>query len=603
MQNFGQSVSFLYNYIREAHPNPDFAPCGPTEDLGWEHPSWNTSSIEERAQRSRWLKTDFDLTYPFIIDTMNNEMMADYRGSRFYSGWVIDCDGFVVEEEPWAWATPATQWCGLRLAENTDLIALLNQYIFQPPSCFDDGPPALVTRIIPAVSRVRGFNNTVWRSDVVLANPHEAVLDVELTLRGLGDELPIGHITLDAGASVALPDVVGTMFETEGTGSLWIKADRGVIAITRIANIGPDGAFGQMVRGLPPGHAVASPMVSHLFPLEESDRQRTNIGLTNVAEGVSEVRLRFFDPEGLELGSQDISLDPGEHRLLTRALRMVTSDDIAGARVEIVPMDDESAVIAYASVVDNASGDPTFIEAAAHTYAWDVVLPGVAKTAGADDTQWLSEIALVNRNPHTTLVTAEYWQRGGGGADPASVQLALESNEVRVIHDPVATLFGKDGSGAIVLNGANGIAASGRTFNTGGASGTFGQLVAGLDLSGEAILRDELTAHLIGLQESPGRRTNLGLVNAGVAAARARVLLFDSDGNELGLKLVDVPAGEFIQLDRVFRLVTEDDVFAGRIEITVSGGRGRITGFASTIDQGTGDPVYQPFWIEPDRGF
>ena len=50
MQNFGQNVSFLYNYIREAHPNPETAPCGPTEELGWEHPSWNTNSIDERAR-------------------------------------------------------------------------------------------------------------------------------------------------------------------------------------------------------------------------------------------------------------------------------------------------------------------------------------------------------------------------------------------------------------------------------------------------------------------------------------------------------------------------------------------------------------------------
>ncbi len=482
MRNFGQSVSFLYNYIREAHPNPDTAPCGPTEDLGWNHPSWNTSSIEERAQRARWLKTDFDLTYPFIMDTMNNEMMAVYQGSRFYSGWVIDCDGFVFEEEPWGWATPATQWCGLRLADNDDLVELLTQYVFRPPSCFDDGPAAPVTRIIPAVSRVKGFNNTIWRSDVVLANPHDRALDVELKLRGLGDELPIGHITLDGGASVALADVVGT-------------------------------------------------------------------------------------------------------------------------RVEIMPSDEESAVIAYASVVDNASGDPTFIEAVPHTYAWDVVLPGVAKTAGADGTQWLSEVALVNRNPHTTLVTAEYRQRGGGGTVSDPVQITLGSGEVRVIHDPVATLFGRDGSGAIVLNGADGIAASGRTFNTGGASGTFGQLVAGLDLSGEAILRNDLKAHLIGLEESPDRRTNLGLVNAGMANARARIRFFDANGNQLGLELVDVPVGEFIQLDRIFRLVTDDAVVAGRIEITLSNGRGRITGYASTIDLGTGDPVYQPLWIERDRGF
>jgi len=86
---------------------------------------------------------------------------------------------------------------------------------------------------------------------------------------------------------------------------LWIEADRSVIAIARVANTDPDGAFGQMVRELPPGHSVASPMVGHIFPLQENDDQRTNIGLTNVAEGVSQVRLRFLDGEGLELGTQD----------------------------------------------------------------------------------------------------------------------------------------------------------------------------------------------------------------------------------------------------------------------------------------------------------
>ncbi len=602
-QNFGQSVNFLYNYIKEAHPNPETAPCGPTEELGWEHPSWNTSSIEERAQRARWLKTDFDLTFPFIIDTMDNEMMATYRGSRFYSGWVLDCDGIVVNQEVWGWATPATQWCGLLLADNNALTTMLTQYVFEPSICFDDGPAEKVVRIVPAVSRVGGFNGTSWLSDLVLANPHEIALTILLRLRGLGDQEPSHSVTLEAGASVVLQDVVGSVFETEGTGSLWIEADRSVIAMTRLANVGPDGAFGQMLRGLPLGHAVAVPMTGHLFPLEESDRQRTNIGLTNVSDGDSEVRIRFFDSEGDEMGVEDISLAPGEHRLLTRALRLVTPDEIEGVRVEIIPLNESSAVIAYASVVDNVSGDPTFIDAVPHTYAFDVVLPGVAKGPGADDTQWLSQIALVNRNPHSVEVRADFWQRGGSGGVPPSVQITLASGEVRVIDDPVATLFGQDGSGAIVLEGNNGIAASGRTFNTGGPSGTFGQLVGGLDLSGEAILRNQLTAHLIGLEESAGRRTNLGLVNAGIAPARARIRLLDADGTELGLQLIDVPAGEYIQLDRVFRMVTEDVVIAGRIEITLSDGRGRLTGFASTIDQGTGDPVYQPFWIDRERQF
>ena len=135
-QRYEGQVRFLYGYVFEAHPNPATAPCGSTEGLGWNHPSRNTRSLQERAQRTRWLSTDFDLEFPWIIDPMDIFFWQVYGGSSFYASWLIDCDSTVLLATNWGWATPTTQWCGLPLPSTTVLTNFLDDYLADPPACF-----------------------------------------------------------------------------------------------------------------------------------------------------------------------------------------------------------------------------------------------------------------------------------------------------------------------------------------------------------------------------------------------------------------------------------------------------------------------------------
>lgn len=77
-QRYRDRVQIVYMYVREAHPNPDRAPCGSTQSLGWTHPSAVTLSKAERAQRARWLSKDRDLSFPWIIDDVDNTWFSEY---------------------------------------------------------------------------------------------------------------------------------------------------------------------------------------------------------------------------------------------------------------------------------------------------------------------------------------------------------------------------------------------------------------------------------------------------------------------------------------------------------------------------------------------
>jgi len=147
-QKYKDRVNFLWAYGREAHPEErPFAAGFETKDLGWDHRYFEPTTMEERAQRARWMKTDLepDLEIPIIIDYINsplgenNAIWNVYRGGGFYSGFVIDCDGTVLIQENWAWFAPGGQWWSLPLERVENIEVFLDSYLADPPPCYNSG--------------------------------------------------------------------------------------------------------------------------------------------------------------------------------------------------------------------------------------------------------------------------------------------------------------------------------------------------------------------------------------------------------------------------------------------------------------------------------
>ncbi|MBW2276910.1 MAG: hypothetical protein JRF63_05420, partial [Deltaproteobacteria bacterium] len=138
---YKDDVNFVWVYSSEAHPeeNP-FQEGYECTDLGWDHPYSISTTMEERAQRAKWMKTDPepDLELPFMIDYINTELGANnairsaYHGAWFYSGAVIDCDGTILDEQSWGWYDDGGDWWGLPLEHIDNLYALLDDYLADP---------------------------------------------------------------------------------------------------------------------------------------------------------------------------------------------------------------------------------------------------------------------------------------------------------------------------------------------------------------------------------------------------------------------------------------------------------------------------------------
>lgn len=604
-QRYRGKVRLLYMYVREAHPNPARAPCGSTEELGWVHDSANTTSVAERAQRARWLKNDFNLNFPWIIDDMADAMYWDYWPNGFYVGWLIDCDGTVLVHAPWGWATPTTQWCDLPLADFDDLDAFLEAYLEAPPPCYrgvGDGPHVSV---IPAAAHTAGASGTSWVTDLGVANPTDGEAHVTVTPQrwDADDSGPQAtrQWTLPAGQALELRDVLATSFAIEGTATLLVESDRPVVATSRTFNDTSDGTYGQFMRALPLDHAIGDEVVGHLLMLEESARFRTNIGVTSLSDQVVAVEVEIFSADGDSLGADVLTLPPRGGVQRFRMIRDFTRLPTEGARATVRVLTPGGRVMAWASVIDTTTGDPTTVEPIVNPLQADLSVPGAANVRGENSTRWVTDMVVCNLENVEVTATVERFQRNTSSTDSDTTELTLAPGQSLLVRDALETLFDARGAAVLSIHASRGVIAAGRTYND-TPSGTLGQLVPGLDVSGDAVLRPGMVGHLLQLEESGagGRRTNLGLVNATRVPTRVELRFFGQEGLLIGvLERVLLPF-EYVQFDRVLETVSDSVLRNARAEVRVSEGSGRIIAYASSVDNRSGDPVMQMAWPQQE---
>ena len=604
-QRYRGKVQLVYMYTREAHPNQNNAPCGSTRGLGWTHPSDVTLSRAERAQRARWLSKDLDLSFPWVIDDVDDAWFSTYWPFGFYVGWLIDCDGKVLLQEPWGWATPETQWCGLPLANFDHLGAFLDDYLANPPLCYRGVPERRQVSVVAAAAHTRGAGGSQWVTDLSIANPGDVETEVTIHVQRWKDQSVNPEPRsweLKAGQTIELLDILASDYSIEGNATLRLESERPVVAVSRTYNDTPEGTFGQFSRALPLGHAIGDEVVGHLLMLEDSSRFRTNIGVANLSEDEVSVEIEILTAGGAEVGTEVITLPPHRSVQKFRMIRDFTASPVEGARAKVRVLTPQGRVMAYATVIDNTTGDPTYIEPIVNTYQADVNLPGVANIRGANSSHWMTDIVISNLDEVEATATVERFVRDGGGVPAGTVDLAIAPGQSLLIRDALTTLFSSKGAATLAIHASRGLAAIGRTYND-TPNGTFGQLVPGFDISADRVLRPGSVGHLLQLEESgkEGRRTNLGLVNTERTPADIELRFFDPDGTQIGIIEQQLPPFDNIQLNRVLRSISETGMRNIRAEVRLKSEAGGVIAFATSVDNLSGDPVMQIAWPMEDR--
>ncbi len=225
------------------------------------------------------------------------------------------------------------------------------------------GPSALW---VPVVAHTEGKKASQWRSDVGLLNPGTGTANVTLTFHG-PDGLVTNTTYVPAGAQSVLVDVVAQL-GASGQGALEVSSDRSLKVTSRTyhqasadAACDANGTKGQSYPSLAAGEGLSQGQAAWLPHLAENAVYRTNIGLVNVGAVEATAKVELYDGAGSLLASYDVTLPPGQWSQKTKPFASMagqTALDHGYARVAVTS---GAGVVAFASVIDNLTNDPTTI--------------------------------------------------------------------------------------------------------------------------------------------------------------------------------------------------------------------------------------------------
>ena len=223
---------------------------------------------------------------------------------------------------------------------------------------------------IPSLVHAPGALGSQWRSELSLINPTHLLARVEAEYSAQpGSAEPIRRMTvLFPGNSVAWNDVLVSLFgvraAASSSGLVRVSSNTFLVAGCRTFNAGVDGSYGQSFPVFGPyDYPIREGQPGYLLPLRKSADFRTNVGLLNPGSAAT-ARVRLYDRTGAPLGNEvAVDLPKGSWQQINDVFARAgapPTETVYGV-VEVSPTN--SGVWAYASVVDNRTGDPTTVPA------------------------------------------------------------------------------------------------------------------------------------------------------------------------------------------------------------------------------------------------
>jgi hypothetical protein len=476
--------------------------------------------------------------------------------------------------------------------------------------------------IIPAVGHAAGLNSQ-WQSDVRLSNISAQAANYLLFFTPSGQAgtstVKQASVTVNAGSTVALDDVVKSWFGigadgSSATGTLEVRPQSnaitttsnssmangtslaaGTVASSRTYNLSTTGTFGQFIPAVAFASFAGKGEPLSLQQVSQSSQFRTNIG---VAEGAGEnatVQFSVITNDGQTLDQWTEDLQPGEQRQYDQVIaqRGLT---LEGGRVEVEVVSDTGKVTAYASTVDNQTGDPTFVtpvKRKAVEAKSKLVVPGVADLDNGV-ASWRTDVRLYNAGDASESVTLSYYEQGQS-APSATKQFTIEPGGVLEANDLLKSTFGITNSGGalhIETDGSANLVPTARTYNR-TESGTYGQFIPAVSADKGARL-GSTPIQLLQVEQSAAFRTNLGLAELSGDQVTVEVTAAVPGGLTAPIKQYTLGANEFRQVGVILNDMGIPEAYNARISIRVVDGGGSVSAYASVVDNSTQDPTYVP---------
>ena len=229
--------------------------------------------------------------------------------------------------------------------------------------------------VIPVAAHVTGANGTSWRTDVSIQNIQSTPVTVEFAIVESGEGLldnvfPVSvaangapTVTVPAGGSITIKDILQNHRDRPATsGALLVGGDNAFAITSRTYDATPDGTFGQTVAAATDIASDGAASTLFIPGLVQNSAFRTNLGLfMSATSEPMTVTVTLNGANGAALGTRTFHVAAGVTTHVQFGLPSVAAAafDSGGAVVSITA--GSGTVIAYASIVDNRTGDASFI--------------------------------------------------------------------------------------------------------------------------------------------------------------------------------------------------------------------------------------------------
>jgi PKD repeat protein len=235
------------------------------------------------------------------------------------------------------------------------------------PSFITVGGSAARIYLLGALS-TPGMNNSIWRSDLVLANTSSQVVIADLSFTNVGptsQATDVIHETLQPGETHRLADVIGTKWNIRnGVGVLTIDSDAPegqfpVVQGESYENTNPAKRYGQTLPAMTDAQAADPGQGQYLVGLRQDAKYRTTFWLLNPSDQIGQYDVIFRNLDGVELGRlANVGLAPGKLRQLNE---VQFPAGLNGAfTVQVVVKLGKG--LAAAQVVNNVTNDPAYVQ-------------------------------------------------------------------------------------------------------------------------------------------------------------------------------------------------------------------------------------------------
>ncbi|HEX2061229.1 MAG TPA: PKD domain-containing protein [Thermoanaerobaculia bacterium] len=436
--------------------------------------------------------------------------------------------------------------------------------------------------LVSVAAQTPGVNGTSWRTELSVFNAGAQGANVSLLfLPSNGGSVMSRTLFLAPRQSITYANALLDLFNmATGAGALAIEAtSAGTGADLRVTSrtftTGFGGTYGQAV---PDVHPEDLERTLYVTGIAASAAFRTNIGLVNRGGSDVSTQLTLYNETGSVLASKSVVIPANSFQQSPLSAYFPAVDggayDVLTMRLSAASQD---AVSAYASVVDNKTQDPIYIQAIPSATGGSLTIPVVGRAPGANGTFWRSDVTLFN--PSSTAVALSLRYNG------SAKTLLLGGGDTQVLADIVAQYGHSSGSGTLQVSwsSATGPVVTSRTYTTANG-GTYGQSI-------DPVPAFATRMFVPGLRNDAEYRSNVGFVNGGSEQEVVAVTLLSPSGTELARKNVTLSAGQQVQYG-VTALFDGVSIPSGFTLVAEGDANARVFAYGSMVDNASGDPVF-----------